>query len=141
MRFTLLASTLLLTFIWNSAFALPLNGEGKRQKMEQKIEQTAEQLGLTDEQKDAIKPLLEDAKNKRKATMAEFGLERGKGRKNLSKEDRKALKAKMKEIDESLNASLANHLSSEQLAEYKALKQQARDQKHAFKREKREQHN
>ncbi len=76
----------------------------------ERLQQISEELKLTDEQKEKLKPVLQEQAKKARELRAD---------KDLSKEDRQA---KVKELREGMNTKLKAILTPEQLEQWKKLR-------------------
>jgi hypothetical protein len=90
--------------------------ERMQARMEANIEDTIQQLGLTEEKADLVRPILQASMEKRMAVM-----------KNRS--GREAMRTKMQEIDKGTETELANVLSDEEMKAYKKLQEERRAQR------------
>lgn len=90
--------------------------ERMQARMESNIEDTIQQLGLTEEKTDLVRPILQASMEKRMAVMK-------------NRPGREAMRTKMQEIDKDTETELANVLSDEEMKAYKKLQEERRSQR------------
>lgn len=98
-------------------------------KVKEKLEQAIVELELTDEQVEAIRPVLEASFERRAEVLDEYGIELGgreKGRR-LSLRERRALRSKLKDEHKQTIEALSDVLTDDQLAAYEAMAKERQD--------------
>ena len=90
--------------------------ERMQARMEANIEDTIQQLGLTEEKADLVRPILQASMKKRMAVMK-------------NRPGREAMRTKMQEIDKDTETELANVLSDEEMKAHKKLQEERRSQR------------
>jgi Spy/CpxP family protein refolding chaperone len=83
------------------------------------VNKIAEKLKLSDDQKEKFKTIMSAQRDKMKDIRAKYA---GKGGKNMSAEDKAALKKDMQDLQADTDTQLASVLTPEQLAEYKKMR-------------------
>lgn len=93
---------------------------------EQRLAHMAERLNLSEEQKTAVRPMLESSFKKRSAVLEAHGIEPGQGKPNRSA--MKGMKGEMRTIREETDAELATVLDESQMAELKQMRAEMQEQ-------------
>lgn len=120
---------LLMFFITGPLWAQSVDlDEAQREQIANQIEQTKEQLQLSDAQTAAVEEILVNAMTERFAVMQKYGINptdpnfKRPGRKTARK-----LRSEMQGLDEELKNQLANHLTPDQMATWETLEKERRD--------------
>ena len=116
-----------LLFIATLSLSLPLcagqhGGGGKN--AEQRMDQLAVELDLTEAQEKAVRPILEDSRDQRRAVLDAHGVGKGKGRPD--RDAMKAIRGEMKAISLETDEQLAGILSAEQMEKFHQIRKEAR---------------
>lgn len=98
-------------------------------KAQEKLEQAIAELELTDEQVEAIRPILEGSFERRAAVLDEYGIELGGREKGarLGLRERRALRSDLKDEHKETIEALSEVLTDDQLAAYEAMAEERRD--------------
>lgn len=97
---------------------------GGRINLEQQFEKMAAELNLTEEQKTAVRPILEDSFAKRRAVMEKHGVGPGKGRPD--RKTMRSMRPEMQAIRQDTDQQLSGVLSDEQMKQLQQKRKEAR---------------
>ncbi|HMB93023.1 MAG TPA: hypothetical protein VKP65_19390 [Rhodothermales bacterium] len=90
--------------------------ERMKARMEANMEDTIQQLGLTDEKAALVRPIFQSSMEKRMEMMK-------------NRQDREAMRTKMLELDQETETELAKVLSDKEMKAYKKLREERRAQR------------
>ena len=96
-------------------------------QIEERVAATRERLQLTPEQQAALEPILTASVEQRLAVLQSYGFS-GEDRPKLSFRQKLSLRKEMQAIREKTESEVAGVLSEEQLAEYKKIQDENREQ-------------
>jgi len=119
-------AALMLVAAPDAAVAQPGPPPGPPQSFAEQLDDMKSRLGLTEDQADAIAPILEESFEKRKAVMTEYGVTPGQ-RPDLSMRQMRAMGKKMKAIRKDTNEQLAQHLSPDQMDTLEDIQKEQRE--------------
>lgn len=119
-------AALMLVAATGAAVAQPGPPPGPPPSFAEQLDDMTSRLGLTEDQADAIAPILEESFDKRKAVMAEYGVTPGQ-RPDLSMRQMRAMGKKMKAIRKETNEQLAQHLSPDQMDTLEDIQKEQRE--------------
>jgi Spy/CpxP family protein refolding chaperone len=122
--FAIIASSL---FLASSALAQDpsLDREAAAADMQQRREEIAERLNLTEEQKVKIDPILRESAKQRQAIMAKYGVT-GEGRPNMSFRKMRKMRGEMNDLTDDTKKNLSGILTDEQMDEYETIQDEQR---------------
>ncbi|WP_417450598.1 hypothetical protein [Kordiimonas sp.] len=89
------------------------------------IEQQKARLNLTDEQQQQVGPIMETSREQRMSILENYGFGQG-SKPKLSLRNKISLAKDMKSVRESTERALAQHLTPNQMAEYKKIQEENR---------------
>ncbi len=85
-----------------------------------------QRLNLTEEQEQAIKPIVKERAEQQRDLLKTYGFEKGKSKPELSFSQKRSLGKKMKAIKKDSNNKVSKVLSDEQMKEYKKIQKENR---------------
>ncbi len=100
-----------------------IDREAAAEQVEQRLEQTAKRLNLTDEQKPQVEAILRDSGEKRQAVLERYGFKNGQ-RPKLRPMELRSMRGELNEISEGTTKKLSAVLTDAQMAEYEKIKEE-----------------
>ena len=119
------ASALLL-----SGVAVAQDREEIEDKAEERLEQVIENLELTDEQVEALRPIFQSSFERQAAVLEQYGIDLSDGEQGgkLSRRERRKLKGDLKDEREKTDDAIAEVLTDEQFDAYKEMAEERQDE-------------
>jgi hypothetical protein len=119
------ASALLL-----SGVAVAQDREEIEDKAEERLEQVIENLELTDEQVEALRPIFQSSFERQAAVLEQYGIDLSDGEQGgkLSRRERRKLRGDLKDEREKADDAIAEVLTDEQFDAYKEMAEERQDE-------------
>jgi hypothetical protein len=119
------ASALLL-----SGVAVAQDREEIEAKAEERLEQVIENLELTDEQVEALRPIFQSSFERQAAVLEQYGIDLSDGEQGgkLSRRERRKLRGDLKDEREKADDAIAEVLTDEQFDAYKEMAEERQDE-------------
>lgn len=119
------ASALLL-----SGVAVAQDREEIEDKAEERLEQVIENLELTDEQVEALRPIFQSSFERQAAVLEQYGIDLSDGEQGgkLSRRERRKLRGDLKDEREKTDDAIAEVLTDEQFDAYKEMAEERQDE-------------
>ena len=119
------ASALLL-----SGVAVAQDREEIEAKAEERLEQVIENLELTDEQVEALRPIFQSSFERQAAVLEQYGIDLSDGEQGdkLSRRERRKLRGDLKDERERTEDAIAEVLTDDQFHAYKEMAEERRDE-------------
>ena len=127
---------ILLLLLACAAFPSAGNAYPTAEQREQRMEQIVERLDLSDEQREQIRPIMENSAKQRRAVLEKHGV--GPGKPEPDRETKRAIHTDMQPVRAETEQQLATVLSDEQMEEFRQIRQELRDEWRARRREQRQ---
>ena len=96
------------------------------ERVQQNLQEASERLALTDQQLEAVRPVLQDDAEQRLQVMQQYMLDDKGERKKPSRKEMRDIRAQIQLINERTYESLGNILDDEQLEEYRKMQDERR---------------
>lgn len=106
-----------------SAYAEKIDRAAAAEQIEQRLQDVAERLNLTDEQKPQVETILRDSGEKRQAVLERYGFKNGQ-RPKLRPLELRSMRGELNEISEGTTKKLSAVLTDAQMAEYEKIKEE-----------------
>lgn len=103
----------------------PMDREAAAAEMQQRREEIAERLNLTEEQKVKVEPILQESAKQRQAIMEKYGVT-GEKRPNMSFRKMRKMRGEMNDLRDETNKNLSEILTDEQMDEYETIQDEQR---------------
>jgi Spy/CpxP family protein refolding chaperone len=129
------ASALLL-----SGVAVAQDREEIEAKAEERLEQVIENLELTDEQVEALRPIFQSSFERQAAVLEQYGIDLSDGEQGgkLSRRERRKLKGDLKDEREKTDDAIAEVLTDEQFDAYKEMAEERQDEMRERRKDRRD---
>lgn len=129
------ASALLL-----SGVAVAQDREEIEDKAEERLEQVIENLELTDEQVEALRPIFQSSFERQAAVLEQYGIDLSDGEQGgkLSRRERRKLKGDLKDEREKTDDAIAEVLTDEQFDAYKEMAEERQDEMRERRKDRRD---
>ena len=129
------ASALLL-----SGVAVAQDREEIEDKAEERLEQVIENLELTDEQVEALRPIFQSSIERQAAVLEQYGIDLSDGEQGgkLSRRERRKLKGDLKDEREKTDDAIAEVLTDEQFDAYKEMAEERQDEMRERRKDRRD---
>ena len=129
------ASALLL-----SGVAVAQDREEIEDKAEERLEQVIENLELTDEQVEALRPIFQSSFERQAAVLEQYGIDLSDGEQGgkLSRRERRKLKGDLKDEREKADDAIAEVLTDEQFDAYKEMAEERQDEMRERRKDRRD---
>lgn len=129
------ASALLL-----SGVAVAQDREEIEAKAEERLEQVIENLELTDEQVEALRPIFQSSFERQAAVLEQYGIDLSDGEQGgkLSRRERRKLKGDLKDEREKTDNAIAEVLTDEQFDAYKEMAEERQDEMRERRKDRRD---
>ena len=108
-----------------SAQSESVDREAAAEQIQQRVEETAARLNLTDEQKPEVEAIIRDSAEKRQAVLESFGFKDG-NRPKMNPRKMRSMRGQMNEIADETTEKLSAVLTDAQMAEYEQIKEEQR---------------
>jgi len=131
---------LVLILFAGSGFAIAAETELATAKAEERLAQFVEELNLSDEQIEQMRPVVRSAFERQAAALMKHGIsiEDGKPENKLSRRERRALRKDMQEERKKTHEAVSEILDDEQMKKYEELAAKRRDEMRSRARERSE---
>ena len=129
------ASALLL-----SGVAVAQDREEIEDKAEERLEQVIENLELTDEQVEALRPIFQSSFERQAAVLEQYGIDLSDGEQGgkLSRRERRKLRGDLKDEREKTDDAIAEVLTDEQFDAYKEMAEERQDEMRERRKDRRD---
>lgn len=129
------ASALLL-----SGVAVAQDREEIEAKAEERLEQVIENLELTDEQVEALRPIFQSSFERQAAVLEQYGIDLSDGEQGgkLSRRERRKLRGDLKDEREKTDDAIAEVLTDEQFDAYKEMAEERQDEMRERRKDRRD---
>jgi hypothetical protein len=129
------ASALLL-----SGVAVAQDREEIEAKAEERLEQVIENLELTDEQVEALRPIFQSSFERQAAVLEQYGIDLSDGEQGgkLSRRERRKLRGDLKDEREKTDDAIAEVLTDDQFHAYKEMAEERQDEMRERRKDRRD---
>lgn len=113
-----------------SGVAVAQDREEIEAKAEERLEQVIENLELTDEQVEALRPIFQSSFERQAAVLEQYGIDLSDGEQGgkLSRRERRKLRGDLKDEREKTDDAIAEVLTDDQFHAYKEMAEERRDE-------------
>jgi Spy/CpxP family protein refolding chaperone len=123
-----------------SGVAVAQDREEIEAKAEERLEQVIENLELTDEQVEALRPIFQSSIERQAAVLEQYGIDLSDGEQGgkLSRRERRKLRGDLKDEREKTDDAIAEVLTDEQFDAYKEMAEERQDEMRARRKDRRD---